>query len=186
MLTGIPSYGAPPVSPRARPGAFQRRSVLVLLCGLAAVSGCDTQKISELEEGVATEADVRAKFGEPAATYTEESGARTFEYPRQPEGQVNYMITIGTDGKMSSLRQVLKDASFVKVVPGMDKAQLRRLLGRPAKTQLYALKQEEVWDWRFRHENNDSKLFSVTLDKNGLVVSTAIAVDPRTSSPGGS
>jgi hypothetical protein len=158
---------------------------LLVLSALAAVSGCDQKRIAELEEGVATEADVRARFGEPAAVYTEDNGARTFEYPRQPEGQVHYMITIGRDGKMSALRQVLKDASFVKVVPGMDKAQLRRMLGRPAKTQVHGLKQEGVWDWRFRQENNDSKLFSVTLDKNGMVVSTATALDPRTSLPGG-
>ena len=156
--------------------------VLVAAVGLWA---CDQKRIGELEEGVASEADVRATFGEPAAVYADENGARTFEYPRQPEGQVNYMITIGADGKMSSLRQVLKDASFVKVVAGMDKVQLRRLLGRPAKTQVYELKQEEVWDWRFRHENNDSKLFSVTMDKNGVVRSTAITLDPQTNLPGG-
>jgi hypothetical protein len=158
---------------------------LMVLSMFALLSGCDQKRIAELEEGVATEADVRAKFGEPAAVYTEENGARTFEYPRQPEGQVNYMITIGTDGKMSALRQVLKEASFVKVVPGMDKAQLRRLLGRPAKTQVYELKQQEVWDWHFREANNESMLFSVTLDKNGAVLSTAIALDPRTNLPGG-
>lgn len=158
---------------------------LLALTAWAVVSGCDSQKIAELEEGVATEADVRARFGDPAAVYPEDNGARTFEYPRQPEGQVNYMITIGTDGKMSALRQVLKEASFAKVVPGMDKAQLRRLLGRPATTQAYPLKQEEVWDWRFRHENNENKLFSVTLDKNGIVVSSATALDPRTALPGG-
>jgi outer membrane protein assembly factor BamE (lipoprotein component of BamABCDE complex) len=159
--------------------------LLVVLAALAGVAGCDQKRIAELEEGVSTEVDVRAKFGEPAAVYAEEGGARTFEYPRQPEGQVNYMITIGADGKMSALRQVLKEASFVKVVPGMDKTQLRRLLGRPAKTQVYELKQEEVWDWYFRQENNANKVFSVTLDKNGLVQSAATAADPRTSLPGG-
>jgi outer membrane protein assembly factor BamE (lipoprotein component of BamABCDE complex) len=160
--------------------------LLLVLAGLALVAGCDQKKISELEEGVATEADVRAKFGEPAAVYSEENGARTFEYPRQPEGQVNYMITIGSDGKMSSLRQVLKDASFVKVTPGMDKVQLRRLLGRPAQTKVFELKQQEVWDWRFRdNTNNENKLFSVTLDKNGAVLTTATTLDPRTSMPGG-
>jgi len=159
--------------------------LLLVLAALAGVSGCDQKRIAELEEGVSTEADVRAKFGEAAAVYAEDGGARTFEYPRQPEGQVNYMITIGTDGKMSALRQVLKEASFVKVVPGMDKVQLRRLLGRPARTQVYELKQEEVWDWYFRQENNNNRVFSVTLDKNGLVLSSANAADPRTSLPGG-
>ena len=155
-----------------------------LLTILLLLSGCDQKRIAELEEGVSTEADVRARFGEPAAVYPENGGARTFEYPRQPEGQVNYMITIGADGKMSALRQVLKPDSFAKVVPGMDKAQLRRLLGRPAKTQTLEIRQEEVWDWRFA-ENQQNKIFAVTLDRNGLVLSTAITLDPVTALPGG-
>ncbi|CAN5284814.1 hypothetical protein BH11PSE9_BH11PSE9_26750 [soil metagenome] len=143
------------------------------------VAGCDKQKIDQLEEGVATEADVRAKFGEPAAIYSEEGGARTFEYPRQPAGQTNYMITIGTDGKMSALRQVLKPVTFAQIVPGLDKAQVRRLLGLPAKTQSFALKpQEDVWDWRFA-DGTEGKVFSVTFDKDGRVLSTATTLDGK-------
>jgi hypothetical protein len=148
------------------------------------LAACDPQRISELEEGVATEADVRARFGEPAAVYGEENGARTFEYPRQPAGQVNYMITIGADGKMSALRQVLKPANFAKVLPGLDKAQVRRLLGKPAKTQSYALKQEEVWDWRFA-DGQENKVFSATFDLNGKVVSSATALDGRDTGQAG-
>lgn len=145
---------------------------------VALLAGCDPQRIAELEEGVATEADVRARFGEPAAVYVEDNGGRTFEYPRQPAGQVNYMITIGTDGKMSALRQVLKPANFAKVLPGLDKAQVRRLLGKPAQTQSYALKQEEVWDWRFA-DGQENKVFSATFDVNGRVLSSATALDGR-------
>jgi outer membrane protein assembly factor BamE (lipoprotein component of BamABCDE complex) len=159
---------------------IERLGVVVLL--LALVAGCDQKKIEQLEEGVATEADVRAKFGEPAAVYTEEGGARTFEYPRQPEGQTNYMITIGTDGKMSALRQVLKGDSFAKVTPGLDKAKVRRLLGRPGKTQTFALKQEELWEWRFA-DGQESKLFGVTFDNSGNVLSTAITLDNRHEGP---
>jgi len=147
----------------------------LVVAGLLA--GCDPQRISELEEGVATEADVRAKFGEPVAIYREENGSRTFEYPRQPAGQVNYMITVGADGKMSALRQVLKPANFAKVEPGWDRAQVRRLLGLPAKTMRYELKNEEVWDWRFA-DGQEGKLFSVTFDRDGHVTSTAVTPDP--------
>lgn len=146
----------------------------LMLTGLLA--GCDPQRISELEEGVSTEADVRAKFGQPAAVYNEENGARTFEYPRQPAGQVNYMITVGPDGKMTALRQVLTPANFAKVEPGWDKAQVRRLLGLPAKTMRYELKNEEIWDWRFA-DGQEGKLFSVTFDRDGRVMSTAVTPD---------
>jgi len=144
----------------------------------AALLGCDVQKIAELEVGVTTEADVRAKWGEPAAVYTEPDGSKTLEYPRQPAGQVNYMLAIGADGKLVAMRQVLKPANFAKVETGWDKAQVRRLLGRPAKTQVYELKHEEVWDWRFS-DNAENKQFSVTFDGSGRVTATGTTVDPK-------
>ena len=136
------------------------------------------KRISELEEGVSTEADVRKRFGEPAAVYAEANGEVTLEYPRQPAGHVNYMITIGPDGKMRSLRQVLAQTSFMQVNRGLDKDQVRRLLGRPAKAQSFALKEEEVWDWRFA-DGQEIKIFSVTFDKAGKVVGTGVTLNPK-------
>lgn len=160
-------------------------ALLSLVLCASLLTGCDVKKIEELEEGVATEADVRAKFGEPAATYLEDNGAKTYEYPRQPEGHRNYMITIGPDGKMSALKQVLKADTFAKVQAGLDKAQVRRLLGRPAKTQIFALKpDEEIWDWRYL-EGQQAKVFSATFDKDGFVTKTAAINDPRENTVGG-
>ena len=167
-----------------RASAVPWTSLVTVFLSAVLMTACDPQRISELEEGVATEADVRARFGEPVAIYTDEGGARTFEYPRQPEGQRNYMITIDRDGKMSALRQVLKPEEFAKLTVGLDKAQVRRLLGRPATTQAFALKQQEVWDWRYL-ENNESRLFSVTYDNNGLVIDTSSRTDPIQTHGGG-
>jgi hypothetical protein len=161
-----------------------RRNRAWLFAAVLLLAGCDVQKIAELEEGVATEADVRARFGEPAAVYPEAGGARTFEYPRQPAGQRNYMITIGPDGRMSALRQVLQPATFAKVAPGMDRAQVRRLLGQPAQVQAYALKQQEVWDWRYL-DGAEARQFSVTFDSAGKVVTSGSVIDPRENTVGG-
>jgi hypothetical protein len=150
-------------------------AALALALTLAA---CDVQKIAELEVGVTTEAEVRSKWGEPAAVYTEPDGSRTLEYTRQPAGQVNYMLAIGADGKLVAMRQVLKPANFAKVETGWDKTQVRRLLGAPAKTQRYELKQEEVWDWRFA-DGSEAKVFSVTFDTAGRVTSTATTLDAK-------
>lgn len=158
------------------PNLQQRGWIAAILLAAATLVGCDVQKIAELEVGVTTEADVRAKWGEPAAVYTEPDGSKTLEYPRQPAGQVNYMLAIGADGKLIAMRQVLKTANFSKIEPGWDKAQVRRLLGLPAKTVRYALKNEEIWDWRFA-DTSESKLFSVTFNADGRVKSTAITVD---------
>jgi outer membrane protein assembly factor BamE (lipoprotein component of BamABCDE complex) len=153
--------------------------VLGMVLGSLGLVACDQQRVAQLEEGVATEADVRKQFGEPAAIYNEADGGRVFDYPRQPEGRANYMITIGPDGKMSALRQVLKPAEFAKVTPGLDKAQVRRLIGPPAKTQRFDLKpDEENWDWRWM-DNQQPKVFTVTFDKDGKVMTTAVVDDPN-------
>src|SRR5688572_27665865 len=102
-------------------------ALLAVVMGLA---GCDPQRIDELEEGVSTEADVRARFGEPENIWDVPNG-RVLEYNRQPQGQKNYMITIGADGKMSALRQVLTPENFARVQPGMMMEDLRKMLGKP-------------------------------------------------------
>ncbi len=164
------------------PGHGLLRGALAGMLMLAMVA-CDSRRIEQLEEDASTEADVRERFGEPAAVYTLADGSRTLEYPRQPEGQRNYMITIGPDGKMTALRQVLKPETFAEVTPGLDKSQVRLLLGRPAATQAYPLKGEEVWDWRFL-DAGASKLFSVTFDGEGRVITTATMADPRENAGG--
>ena len=154
------------------------KSFFALAACLALVA-CDPQRVEKLEEGVATEVDVRKQFGDPVTVTVEPDGTRTMDYPRQPEGWTNYVIKIGPDGKMSSLRQLLNPDNFAKVKPGLTQQQVRDILGRPAKTVPYALKKEEVWDWRFKQNGQESKLFSVTFDVGGLVLSTAVGDDAR-------
>ncbi len=165
--------------------------LLSLLMGLV---GCDQQRIAELEEGVATEADVRARFGEPEKTWSAADmasvpatggaaqaltapGARTLEYNRQPQGMVNYMITIGSDGKMSALRQVLNPQNFAAVLPGMSMEQVRKLLGKPFKTTPYALKNQTHYDWRYLNPPNTPMIFSVVMDADLRVVNSASVVE---------
>ena len=163
---------------------FRARHWLAAAAACLALAGCDVKRIAELEVGVTTESDVRAKWGQPAAVYNEPDGSVTLEYPRQPAGQVNFMLAIGKDGKLTAMRQVLKPANFAKVEPGWDKAQVRRLLGRAAKTQTYAQKQEEVWDWRFA-DGAENKVFSVSFDLNGRVVSTSTTLDAKDAGQAG-
>ena len=65
------------------------RGGLAVFGMLLAMAGCDSQRISELEEGVATEADVRARFGAPETIWDEPGGSRVLEYNRQQAGQRN-------------------------------------------------------------------------------------------------
>ncbi|MFZ3123730.1 MAG: outer membrane protein assembly factor BamE [Acidovorax sp.] len=144
---------------------------------LMALAGCDAQRISELQPGVSTEADVRDRFGNPEAIWEEADGARTFEYNRQPAGQVNYMITVGADGRLVAVRQVLTPGNFARITPGMDMAQVRRSLGKPAKVTSYWLSGETHHDWRFAEPPNIPMLFTVVTRDGSTVLRTQIGPD---------
>ena len=113
------------------------------------LAACDPQAISELEEGVSTEADVRERFGAPEAIWDGPDGAQIYEYNRQPAGHRNYMITIGADGKMAALRQVLTPENFARIEVGMPMEAVRQMLGKPMKITPYELKRETHYDWRY-------------------------------------
>jgi outer membrane protein assembly factor BamE (lipoprotein component of BamABCDE complex) len=159
---------------------WRRLFFMGFLAWLGAILGCDQQRIQELEEGVSTQADVRAKFGEPEQIWDGPEGAKIFEYNRQPAGHRNYMITIGVDGKMSALRQVLTPENFAKVQPGMPMEQVRKMLGKPMRIVPYALKKETYYNWRYlAHHNNTSMVFSAVLDDDLKVLRTETGLDPE-------
>jgi len=158
-----------------------RLRTLGLAAGLAAallLAACDPQAIKELEEGVSTEADVVQRFGQPERVWPEAGGAKTYEYNRQPEGLRNYMITIGADGKMSALRQVLTPENFARVQPGMGVEDVRRMLGKPARQVPYELKREIVWSWKFLEPPSDKKAFNVVFSPDYRVLRTEVGADP--------
>lgn len=162
---------------------FKRIFTMALFAALLSLIGCDPQRIAELEEGVSTEADVRSKFGEPEKIWEglqDGKSVKIFEYNRQPAGHRNYMISIGADGKMAALRQVLNQVNFAKVTPGMVMEDVRKMLGKPMKITPYALKKETHYDWRWLDGTNqsDSKIFTVVFDADLRVLSSASARDP--------
>ncbi len=161
-------------------GVVRRGFWVTLLAVASLLAACDAKNISELEEGVSTEADVRERFGAPEAVWEGEDGAQIYEYNRQPEGHVNYMITIGPDGRMTALRQVLTERNFARVSPGMAMEEVRRMLGKPMKITTYDLKRETHYDWRYMDGNNqsDAKVFTAVFDPDLRVIRTMSMRDP--------
>ncbi|MEN9374397.1 MAG: hypothetical protein RIR79_1949 [Pseudomonadota bacterium] len=160
------------------------KKLLWLLCSSSLVfslAACDPQRISELEEGLSTESDVRMKFGEPEQIWQEPNGVRVLEYNRQPEGTVNYMISIGPDSKMTALRQVLSPANFAKITPGMDAQEVRRRLGKPMKMTPFPSEARWHYDWRYQDgpNNSDRKIFTIIFTSDLKVVSTQSVEDPQ-------
>jgi SmpA / OmlA family len=138
-----------------------------LIASLLALFGCDQQKVDEamkkaksvatdtwnsvkpdsqlfkgIEIGKSTEDDVRRQAGKPEIVWEEPGGGRRLEYPRGPEGATTWMVTTNADGTVRTIEQVLTAENFAKVRPGMNKDQIRRMLGKPTKVEAFRLKQE--------------------------------------------
>ncbi len=158
----------------------------LLMAGLLLLAACDPARVAKLEEGVSTEAQVRQQFGEPETLTVQADGQRVLDYPRQPEGWTNYRITIGSDGVMTSLRQLLNSDNFARVQAGMSEMQVRDLLGKPARRQPWPLRNESELLWRFHPDANRSALFSVYFDAGGKVLRTTVTDDPKEQVQAGS
>jgi hypothetical protein len=143
--------------------------------------GCDVVSLKELKPGVSTAAEVRSRMGNPAQEYPNVDGTATWEFNLQPNGIECYMVTIGADQVMQKIEQVLTEANLAKVVAGMDRAEVRRLLGAPGSKVTYQNSQEEVWDWRVAGTiPTEEAHFHVHFDPaSGLVKRTSRRVEVR-------
>lgn len=152
-----------------------------LLSGLVAalLSSCDADQLSRLKPGKTTAEEVRQIMGRPDLEWREPDGSRVWEYPRTPEGVVNYMLVIGPDNVLREVQQVLTEENFSKIVPGMTQDEVRRLLGRPAHQRSFALKKETVWDWKTKSEISMQWFFNVHFDATGLVSKTSTSFEPK-------
>jgi hypothetical protein len=160
--------------------------LLALAC-LLMLGACDREGrpiqefgLDKLAKGISTEADVRSVMGQPDTVWEEENGARTLEYPKGPEGSRTWMFEIDRSGRLVDYRQVLTEATFGAIRPGMSKDEVRRMLGRPKSVAEFKLKNEEVWDWRYLDATQKTHLFNVHFDRGtGRVTGTSASPDPK-------
>lgn len=154
------------------------KRVMAWLCALlsaAGIAACDYVNLRELQPGVSTALEVRDRFGVPHMEWRNDDGSVTWEYSRQPEGVECFMITIGPDQILREIDQVLNEGTFARVQRGMRGDEVRRLLGKPASSQFFQLKQETVWEWRIdqgQPTGGGPTYFTVTFNTDGRVVGT--------------
>ena len=135
------------------------------------VAGCATYGGSSMFAGGSTEAEVRATMGAPALTFDEGGGAKRLVYPRGPLGLETYMADIAPDGRVVSMRNVLKDDTFYGVHAGMTKDEILRLIGPPGDRMAYPLSHTHSWDYRYMDTWGYRAIFSVTFNEQDVVVS---------------
>ncbi|MFI4922177.1 MAG: hypothetical protein ACHP6J_00495, partial [Burkholderiales bacterium] len=97
-------------------------TILALLAGCASYSG------RGLKPGIATETEVRAEMGAPAATWKTPVGY-VWAYPRGPLGLETFLVRFDASGKLVLIEQVLDDAHFDRIKTGMTQDDVLNLIG---------------------------------------------------------
>ena len=146
------------------------RGILVvgLFSTILALVGCDRVATGELQAGQSTVADLKLKMGEPASV-NRDGDKEIWEYPLGPEGVRTYMMTINAQGTIEKIDQVLVDANFKRIVPGMTITEVRRILGRNSKEQRFGMTPNELTHKYKFNANNEDQYFDVTYNAEGRV-----------------
>ena len=145
----------------------------------ALLPACDGINLRKLKPGLTSLQAARDIMGAPAMAWQDADGSVTWEYPRTPEGVVNYMIDFGPDQILREVRQVLNEANFARVRAGMSMPEIRRLLGQPAHEMYFALKKEHVWDWKTKVDAGMAHFFNVHFSEAGVVLHTSSNFDAK-------
>jgi hypothetical protein len=151
---------------------MESRYVLPIAFLLAAgLAGCVSYGGAGLRPGTSSEAEVRASMGPPAFEATLPDGTHRLAYPRGPLGTQTFMVDVGADGRLASIRSVLNDDTFYRIQPGMTRDDILRLIGPPGDTMAFSRTATDAWMYRYVDTWGYIAIFSVTFDRNGIVVS---------------
>lgn len=142
--------------------------VMGFLSTLLLLAGCDRVATGELQAGQSTVADMKQKMGEPANVYRE-GDKEVWEYPLGPEGVRTYMMTVNAQGTLEKIDQVLVEANFKRIQPGMTISEVRRILGRNSKEQRFGMTPNELTHKYKFNTGVEDQYFDVTYNGEGRV-----------------
>ncbi len=140
------------------------------------VAGCAGYGPGDLKPGQ-SEADVRARMGEPTDKTSLPSGGTRLDYARGPMGAHTYRVELDASGSVRSVSQVLTEANFATVRRGESKADVRDRLGRPSEQRTGWRGVGEVWSYRYDHRV-ECRWFQVWLVEE-FVREASYAIDPN-------
>ncbi|MCA1245083.1 outer membrane protein assembly factor BamE [Massilia sp. MS-15] len=121
---------------------------------------------------------VQQKMGPPTAIYGA-GNERLFEYATGPMGQYTWMARIAPDGRLASYEQVLTGEKFATIkVDAATKEDVLRTIGRPAETSFVAMRDWEVWSYRYKEAGVWNSLMHVHFDRQGVVRQMLNGPDP--------
>lgn len=130
----------------------------------------------------ATEAEVVARQGRPAAVHTLPGtpAAKRLEYVTGPLQQSKYMVDIDPSGHVTRVSQAMDWDNFRRLRAGVDTTEtVRRELGEPFYVRRYAINSTQVWHYPYRESGAFDSELGVYFDANGVLLRIESGPDPR-------
>ena len=139
------------------------------------LAGCASYSGSSLRPGEARLDDVERVMGQPAMRWQEADGSIRLAYPRGPLGFHTFMVTLGPDGRLQGIANVLEDQGFAQIHAGLSKDQVLHVLGPPdySLAVYYKARDELVWSWRYCSNFGVPAQFHVLFDGTSGAVRSA-------------
>ena len=131
--------------------AIRRASLSCRVLAAALVAGCATAYAPTSVHAGDSRATVIAQMGEPVATYATPGGGQRLEYSHMPAGLMTWMVDLDAAGKVLRWEQVLDEAHFGAIGPGLTEAEVRQLIGPPSERGHY-WRPVEAQTWRYRFQ----------------------------------
>jgi len=120
----------------------------------------------------------------PTAVHDLPGGGRRFEFAQGQYGRQTYMLDFDATGHLVGNEQVLTEAHFREIVPGMPGTDVRRRLGRPA--HVFNVPRQRLQVWNYRFFEGDCVWFQISVsDTSGAVTEAAMGTDPACDVPNG-
>ena len=148
------------------------KTALVLVAVALLLAGC---ALTPVLPGMSRE-QVVASYGTPTRVVPLSSGTR-LQYSRQPAGQSVVMVDLDANGKVVSVREVMKLQEFLRIEPGKwTRGDVEREFGPPAWTDRVASWSGDIMNYRWREYVQDM-YYWVYLDANNRVQRTGQGIE---------
>jgi hypothetical protein len=110
-------------------------------------------------------------LGQPIGEYANPDGSRTVAISPGVFTGLTYMADVDASGTVRAVRQAMAEENFQRIVPGMSREQVLRLIGPPLDSVDFTRQRETSWEYRFVDAWGYRAFFYVNFDPAGIVVS---------------
>lgn len=170
----MPAYVFPsPSTPASRPARLAFATISALLLGACAT-------MQDIPPG-SSFTEVQSRYGQPTLECPQADGSRMVVWSTQPMGHNAWATRVAPDGTVGAVEQVLTDAAFRRVEPGVwTTQQLQCAFGPPADISTVGMPsvRQTVWSYRYMQSGVWYSLMHVYVSDDGVVTRMHPGPDP--------